>query len=97
MKAYQNRWLANRRAEWIKANGPCKHCGTWENLEVDHINPVKKKYEISRIWSRKKSFRERELAKCQVLCKLCHLKKSAEESRIRNKKKAKASLKKSTS
>ena len=100
MKAYQNRWLAERRMTWIKENGPCKHCGTWDNLEVDHINPAKKKYPAAKLWSRRKSFRDRELAKCQVLCKSCHLKKSILESKVRNKKnnkkKTKTKLKKST-
>lgn len=81
MKAYQNKWLNNRRLEWIKANGPCKKCGTWENLEIDHIDPSQKKLNAAQLWSRKKEFREAELAKCQVLCKSCHFEKTTEENK----------------
>jgi 5-methylcytosine-specific restriction endonuclease McrA len=81
IKAYQNKWLQNRRSEWIKANGPCKKCRTWDNLEVDHIDPSKKEVRIATIWSRKKEFREAELAKCQVLCKACHFKKTTKENK----------------
>ena len=81
MKAYQNKWLQNRRAEWIEANGPCKKCGTWDNLEIDHIDPSEKEVRIATIWSRKKEFRDAELAKCQVLCKTCHFKKTSKENK----------------
>jgi 5-methylcytosine-specific restriction endonuclease McrA len=81
MKAYQNKWLHNRRTEWIKANGPCKKCSTWNNLEVDHIDPSKKQMRIAVIWSRKKEVRDAELSKCQVLCKSCHFEKTAKENK----------------
>jgi 5-methylcytosine-specific restriction endonuclease McrA len=80
-KTYQNQWLRNRRLDWIKENGPCKHCGSWDNLEVDHIDRSKKKWDGNRIWCRKKELRDAELANCQVLCKSCHLKKTKEENK----------------
>ena len=33
-KEYQKRWKAKRRAEWLKENGPCHLCGSWDQLEV---------------------------------------------------------------
>jgi 5-methylcytosine-specific restriction endonuclease McrA len=81
MKVYQNKWLNNRRLEWVKANGPCKKCGTWENLEIDHIDPSQKSFRIASIWSRSKEFRDKELSKCQVLCKSCHFEKTTKENK----------------
>lgn len=92
-KKYQRTWLQLRRNEWLKKNGPCKVCGTWENLEIDHIDPSKNKIRIATIWSRRKEVREKELAKCQVLCKAHHQDKSSEESRVRNKKNSKKKAK----
>lgn len=96
-KPYQATWIKNlrkkRREEWIKQNGPCKACGTWENLQIDHINPLEKKYNPGYLWNRNKEFREAELVKCQVLCRSCHLKKTVAEIKARKKTK----LKKSTS
>lgn len=77
---YQKKWKSNRRSAWITENGPCRHCGTWENLEVDHIDPTKKEYSVGQLWSRTKELREYELSKCQVLCKPCHIKKTIKDN-----------------
>lgn len=81
-RAYQLQWMEARRSEWIMANGPCVHCGSEENLEVDHIIPRKIAGGLapSAIWSRREEVRTRELAKCQVLCSTCHAEKSRSES-----------------
>ena len=76
---YQRAWYRQRRREWIAANGPCVRCGSWANLEVDHIDPAQKTLEISLIWSRSEEVRAPELAKCQVLCKPCHYEKTLAE------------------
>lgn len=81
-KKYQRTWLRLRRAEWIEENGPCKVCGSWKDLQIDHINPNKKKIIIATIWSRKKEIREKELAKCQVLCKKHHIEKTSKENSL---------------
>lgn len=81
MKNYQRQWIKRRRAQWIEENGPCKVCGSWENPEIDHINPEEKELKISTLWSYKKEFRDKELAKCQVLCKSCHFKKTNKEAK----------------
>lgn len=70
--------VAARRTAWIAANGPCRECGGSEELEVDHVDP---KTKVShRIWSFRQEKREEELAKCQVLCKSCHQKKTNREN-----------------
>lgn len=64
---------------WLALNGPCARCGVWSELTVDHIDPLKK---VShRIWSLKESRRNRELAKCQVLCVECHKAKTSADKR----------------
>lgn len=75
-REYQRKWMAQRRQEWIDLNGPCKNCDSWDDLEVDHINPLTKTMNPSQIWSRKQEIRDEELAKCQVLCEDCHKEKS---------------------
>lgn len=77
--SYQSEWLKRRRDLWIEKNGPCKSCGSLENLQIDHIDPTEKKYHPSRLWSRRKEVRDKELAKCQVLCKSCHSKKTKKD------------------
>ena len=63
------------RKKWIKENGPCADCGSWEDPQVDHIDPSKK---VSHnVWSWSEERRLKELEKCQVLCVTCHRKKSA--------------------
>lgn len=81
-REYQRRWLAARRAEWIAEHGPCMECGTDENLDVDHIDPATKLFEISTLWSLSKNNPKRvaELAKCQVLCESCHQEKTNKEN-----------------
>jgi hypothetical protein len=76
---YQREWMRSRRQEWVQENGPCRHCGTWEQLEVDHINPALKTMHTGSIWSRTLEARQKELDNCQVLCKSCHLKKTIAE------------------
>lgn len=78
-KEYQKLWMRRRRTEWINENGPCKKCGTWNNLEVDHIDPNLKTIKPSSLWSRSLEIRLKELANCQVLCKSCHLEKTLAE------------------
>jgi hypothetical protein len=79
MSSYETNKL--RRKEWIANNGPCAHCGSWDNLEVDHIDPSTKEYRISELWQRTKIIRDYELAKCQALCNSCHIVKSTLEQK----------------
>lgn len=63
------------RAEWFAANGPCRECGSTDNLELDHID---RKDKVSHtVWSWAPKRRQLELIKCQPLCRRCHRKKSA--------------------
>jgi rRNA maturation endonuclease Nob1 len=75
-RAYQLDRYHRLRVAWLVQNGPCKLCGSKEDLEVDHIDAKKK---VShRIWCWSLPRREAELKKCRVLCRSCHQKKTAE-------------------
>src|ERR1700704_6489990 len=74
-RKYQREWVARRRREWLKHNGPCVDCGSWRNLEIDHEDPTKKV--TNAVWSWSKERRDEELAKCSVRCKKCHKKKTS--------------------
>jgi 5-methylcytosine-specific restriction endonuclease McrA len=75
-RQYQRIWKQKRRDAWLQENGPCQNekCGSWEDLEVDHIDPRDKV--DHRVWSWAKERREAELGKCRVLCKKCHKEKT---------------------
>lgn len=60
-------------------NHPCAICGKLRglyNMQIDHINPSTKLYDVCRLKSFKIETLQDELDKCQVLCALCHRRKS---------------------
>jgi 5-methylcytosine-specific restriction endonuclease McrA len=69
---------SNRRAEYFK-DKECVKCGSTEELQLDHIDPSKKK--THRIWNFCDKKRAAELKKCQPLCTECHLEKTIEDIR----------------
>ncbi len=52
----------------------CVKCGSTTRLELDHVDPGTKV--DHRIWSWSTARMLAEIAKCQVLCKVCHVRKS---------------------
>lgn len=66
---YQRRWVANRRAEWMRGQF-CEWCRSESDLEVHHRDPSRKVHHA--IWSWGEARRATELAKCVVLCRSCH-------------------------
>ena len=75
-REYQNSWTKKRRVAWLTENGPCE-CGSWVDLEVDHVDPSQKV--THRVWTWTAARRAVELAKCRARCKECHSKKSKTE------------------
>lgn len=73
-REYQNNWMRARRKKWLEEHGPCKECGSWDNLEVDHVDRSTKV--DHKVWSWSLARMQAELAKCQVLCESCHKLKS---------------------
>ena len=80
IRNYQREWIKKRRLAWVHQNGPCRHCGSWERLQVDHIDHRTKALNPKALWSLspQNPIRIAELAKCQVLCFDCHQGKSTE-------------------
>lgn len=77
-REYNRQWRAARRAKWMASVGAwCRMCGATERLEVDHIDPRTKVHHAVWTWSQKR--RDAELAKCQLLCRACHQKKTMQD------------------
>lgn len=74
--------LYEERKKWAFnfLGNKCAYCGTKKDLTMDHKNPNDKSYNVTRAL-RWKSKREliKELKKCQLLCKMCHIKKTFKE------------------
>lgn len=68
-RAFQKKWMSDRRKRWLQLHGPCA-CGSWDLLEVHHVDPAKKV--DHKVWSWSKKRRDEELAKCVALCHECH-------------------------
>lgn len=74
---YVAKFRTKRRA-MIKdyLGGKCAKCGNSENLDVDHIDPETKSFTIGNNLQIKWESMEKELDKCQLLCRPCHLTKT---------------------
>lgn len=69
-RACQYRLMVEKRQIWLAENGPCAFCGSWDRLEVDHVDPAQKVEH--KVWTWSKERRDAELAKCRTLCHDCH-------------------------
>ena len=59
--------------------GKCVRCGSTENLEFDHISSQSKEIDISKQITSDIISIQKELIKCQLLCRSCHIQKTKEE------------------
>lgn len=77
--------LARIRRDTFWKGKSCLKCGSTTKLELDHIERGTKDAILCKhpgdIWHWSNTRRDLELAKCQVLCKICHREKSNSESR----------------
>ena len=82
MRKYVAARYHRRRQAFIDSRGGvCENCGSDDRLELDHVDPTTKSFSIGKAlssWAEEKV--QRELAKCQVLCKVCHKEKTITES-----------------
>ena len=80
-----NKQYQERREQIIEQlGGVCSHlgCNCTENLQFDHINPLKKSFNISErlsSWDIKKL--QPEIKKCQLLCPEHHAQKTKEDAK----------------
>jgi hypothetical protein len=83
MRTYLLARYYQRRSEAIETlGGRCSVCGSTEELEIDHIDPSLKSFDISKLWSVSKKRFLAELEKCQALCKLHHIEKTRREQSV---------------
>lgn len=74
-----NRYHERRRRAIASLGGKCVVCGTEDSLELDHIDPSTKSFNISEAWGKSESVWWAEVEKCQLLCITHHKKKTAKE------------------
>jgi hypothetical protein len=74
---YQAEQRKRLRQEWFLANGPCVDCGSWADLEIDHVDRSLKR--SHRVWRWPSARRDAELAKCKPRCRDCHKEKTRNE------------------
>lgn len=75
----QREWVARRRAEFFLGK-QCEWCAGTDHLELHHRDPSRK--ESHNIWSWSTPRRIAEIAKCIVLCVVCHRRAHAEVRRV---------------
>lgn len=73
------RYWERRRYSIERLGGACVKCGATENLQLDHIDKFQKSFNITAFWSISLEKYDKELEKCQLLCKSCHKIKTDEE------------------
>lgn len=73
MRDYMRKYSAMKKEKAIALlGGKCWKCGSTNRMEIDHIDPKTKKFEIGKMWSRAWNKILIELKKCQLLCHDCH-------------------------
>ena len=77
MRQYMKQYCRIKKQKAIKLlGGKCIKCNSIKRLEIDHIDPKTKSFEIASLWSRSWTKTLEELKKCQLLCHQCHTKKT---------------------
>ncbi len=79
-KEYQKKRIAEGKAYAMRKLGEvCANCGTNEELQFDHIEPLNdaNAYRVAQMFTFSRAKLDAELEKCQLLCVPCHKQKSA--------------------
>lgn len=77
------RYYERRDYAYKKLGGECIVCGSKEELNLDHLDPKLKSFNISQLWSISQERFDAELDKCQILCKTCHKAKNLMDLNIK--------------
>lgn len=75
----RDRYEAAKRKLIGLLGGKCAKCNTTEDLQFDHVSRALKEFTITARWNRGDAELAAELAKCQLLCRLCHRQKTSSE------------------
>ena len=80
-RAFQMKRYNKRKESFIeKLGGKCSQCGSDKELQFDHINPEEKSFTLGhKMASAPLEVLEKELEKCQLLCRGCHIIKTVYE------------------
>lgn len=79
MRVYMLKRYYQRRTEAIEYLGEeCIDCGTTEELELDHLEPWNKTYDIGKVWTYSIIKFWAEVEKCTLRCKECHKRTTSE-------------------
>ena len=82
-KYHLERYHRIRNEAIQELGGKCFICGSVKKLQIDHIDPKDKKFEVSLFLSVSLEIFRKELKKCQLLCHVCHNKKTLKEMGLR--------------
>jgi 5-methylcytosine-specific restriction endonuclease McrA len=80
MSAYRNK-IREKAKDAL--GGKCVICGSIDCLEFDHIHPYEKIDTIANMIANGSSMLDKELKKCQLLCKKCHVLKTKKDGSLK--------------
>ena len=72
----------NKKTVWDFFGNECARCGCTHNLQLDHIDPKTKKFDVSQKLGGRLGPLWEEIRKCQLLCEPCHKQKTKEDQKI---------------
>lgn len=79
---HRNKWRERRDNKIQELGGCCCYCSSTDNLQFDHKDPSKKKFQFTKILNNKSTYEiDTEWKNCQLLCEKCHLKKTITEKK----------------
>ncbi len=76
---HRQRRRERRKKFLLLLGGKCNNCGSEKDLHFDHLDPSKKKFNISRHINEADDVIRPEGEKCQLLCDKCHREKTREK------------------
>lgn len=80
---YKRRYEKRKKLAFEILGAACTQCDREADLEIDHLDPKKKKFTLTTAYSLPLNLFVDELRKCQVLCSKCHKEKTSGEQRTK--------------